>query len=129
MADNVSIHRDQFNLIIKTVDDWGKMLKDKRGAKDKSVEKIINGNRLARVAAMKILAKYKKKSPAKDQIHDQEDKMEFDEDDEVDEQNVDHENPDDVEDTHEIAVNVSKRFGRKMSPKKYEFYEKVFKAM
>ena len=85
MADNVSIPRDQFNLIIKTVDGLSKMLEDKRGAKDKSVEKITNGNRLARVAAVKILAKYKKKSPAKDQIHDQEDKMEVDEGYETDE--------------------------------------------
>ena len=148
MADNVSIPRDQFNLIIDSLADLGEMFEEniERVKKlDKSVEKTLNDNKPARDVLMKILDKFKKKSstPAKDQIDGQEDNMEVDEYYEIDEQNVDqekqsvsHNESEGVQESDTIAVNVGlaaindKIYGwldATMATR--ELYKKVFKAM
>ena len=148
MADNVSIPRDQFNLIIDSLADLGEMFEEniERVKKlEKSVEKTLNDNKPARDVLMKILDKLKKKSstPAKDQIDGQEDNMEVDEYYEIDEQNVDqekqsvsHNESEGVQESDTIAVNVGlaaindKIYGwldATMATR--ELYKKVFKAM
>ena len=148
MADNVSIPRDQFNLIIDSLADLGEMFEEniERVKKlEKSVEKTLNDNKPARDVLMKILDKFKKKSstPAKDQIDGQEDNMEVDEYYEIDEQNVDqekqsvsHNESEGVQESDTIAVNVGpaaindKIYGwldATMATR--ELYKKVFKAM
>ena len=148
MADNVSIPRDQFNLIIDSLADLGEMFEEniERVKKlEKSVEKTLNDNKPARDVLMKILDKFKKKSstPAKDQIDGQEDNMEVDEYYEVDEQNVDqekqsvsHNESEGVQESDTIAVNVGlaaindKIYGwLDATIATREFYKKVFKAM
>ena len=148
MADNVSIPRDQFNLIIDSLADLGEMFEEniERVKKlEKSVEKTLNDNKPARDVLMKILDKFKKKSstPAKYQIDGQEDNMEVDEYYEINEQNVDqekqsvsHNESEGVQESDTIAVNVGlaaindKIYGwLDATIATREFYKKVFKAM
>ena len=139
MADNVSIPRDRFDLIVDSVADLGETFEENMKQAEKlfkSVKKTINENKLARGALIKIFDKLKKSSstsPA-DQIegqevpHDASDIFqEFDKESVPAEQpSIENEAPKEPEN---ITITMSEGFGDYDDKSNLELYKRIFEAM
>ena len=137
MADNVSIPRDRFDLIVDSVADLGETFEENMKQAEKlfkSVKKTINENKLARGALMKIFDKLKKSSSTStaDQIDGQEEPHDdiFQESDKesvpVQQPSIENEAPKEPEN---ITITMSEGFGDYDDKSNLELYKRIFEAM